>query len=124
MAIKASQVKKGTEVLTGLYPLELTSLLEEKKEYGEVLIFVFTVTSGDGEGRIVKGMATRHDPLPQRCKLYNWAAALLGHKPAPREAIDWEGLIGKKCLGEIEPKETGSGTFERVKRLHPERLVK
>jgi len=120
-----SKVKKTTEdVLSGLHGLNLMEVQPEKKDYGEVFIFVFKVTSEQGKGRIVKGMCTRHEPLIPKCKLYTWAKALLGRRPQDGEVIDWAALVGADCIGEIEPKETSSGTFERVKRLFPERLTK
>lgn len=122
-SLKSKVRKTPEDVLTGLHSLALVEVQAEDKDYGVVYIFVFEVTSEQGKGRIVKGMCTRHEPLIPKCKLYTWAKALLGRRPKDGEEIDWASLVGANCKGEIEPKETSSGTFERVKRLFPERLV-
>lgn len=108
---------KSVKVLDGVYPLEVAKVEKQVKDYGEVLIISFRVISGEAEGRVVKGMATYHDPLTSRCKLYNWAKAILNRRLGDEEIVDWDGTVGNKCLGEIRPRETGSGTFERVVRL-------
>jgi hypothetical protein len=120
MSLK-SKVKSG-DVMDGLFPLEVIEINEDTKEYGPVLIFIFKVFKGDFAGRVVKGMATRHEPLSPRCKLYLWGRALAGRKFAENEEIDWGSMLGRQCLGEVKPHETDSGTFERVAKLMPLKL--
>jgi hypothetical protein len=119
-----STVGTKQPTVQGLFKVELTGVIPDKKDYGNVLIFAFKICEGENAGRIVKGMCTQYEPLIPKCKLYIWAKALLGRDPKKGEEIDWQTLVGTITLGEVVPKETVSGVFESVKRLFPEKFMK
>jgi hypothetical protein len=120
--------KKPVSILVGgsddllpedLYLLRFRKFSTKPMEYGEGLIFEFTVVKGDHAGREVTGMVTRKEPLTPKSKEWVWIKALLGREPMDGENVTEDVLVGKEALGMIVQVVKRAGTYNRVDKLMP-----
>lgn len=91
------------------YLLELISIVETQGKYGPVFKFQFKVLKGPYRGCLVDDLVNKMAIVRVKQKLWRRSSALLEEDLDPGTTIDLQKLIGKRCYGHIELKNSQRG---------------
>ena len=107
----------------GEYPAVFSGYEERSTEFGDAVMFSFTLRDEEHSGSEIRGLASAK--LTPKAKMRAWVEGIMGRALENKEEVDLDDLVGRKVMLYLSVADTEKGMFNRNEKIRvPRRKAK